>query len=71
MIENYTIYGERCSGTNFLVRLMEQNFDNYKVTWDYGNKHFFGFHEDKLKESDNTLFTVSYTHLTLPTTMWV
>ena len=56
MIENYTIYGERCSGTNFLVRLMEQNFDNYKVTWDYGNKHFFGFHEDKLKESDNTLF---------------
>ena len=66
MIKQYTIYGERCSGTNYLIRLMEQNFDICNVThdlemsnennWNYGNKHFFGLYEDKLKESDNTLF---------------
>ena len=53
MITKFTIYGERCSGTNYLEKLIENNFDT-KVTWEYGWKHFFGF--DNLKNSDNTLF---------------
>ena len=53
MITKFTIYGERCSGTNYLQKLIENNFD-VNVTWEYGWKHFFG--SDNLKNSDNTLF---------------
>lgn len=41
----FTIYGERCTGTNFVRKLM---FDNYDLTYDFlpdlmfGWKHFFG-----------------------------
>jgi hypothetical protein len=55
MLKRYTIYGERCSGTNYLQNIMDLNFD-VQVTWDYGWKHFFGFQDDKLKDSDDTLF---------------
>jgi hypothetical protein len=55
MLKRYTIYGERCSGTNYLENIMDLNFD-VKVTWDYGWKHFFGFDDAKLKKSDDTLF---------------
>ena len=54
-LKKYTIYGERCSGTNYLENIMDLNFD-VQVTWDYGWKHFFGFQDDKLKDSDDTLF---------------
>ena len=50
-VKKYTIYGERCSGTNYL-----ENIINVNITWDYGWKHFFGFQDDKLKKSDDTLF---------------
>ena len=53
MITRFTIYGERCSGTNYLEVLVTTNFD-VKLTWDYGWKHFFGFND--LTDSDNTLF---------------
>lgn len=53
MIQKYTIYGERCSGTNYLEELMTLNFD-IPITWDYGHKHFFGFQD--LTNSDDTLF---------------
>ena len=53
MIKNYTIYGERCSGTNYLQELMKENFD-IDITWEYGWKHFFG--HNNLCNSDNTLF---------------
>lgn len=49
----FTIYGERCSGTNFLENAILENFD-VEVTWKYGWKHFFGF--NNLENSDNTLF---------------
>lgn len=49
----YTIYGERCSGTNYLEDIMTKNF-NTQLTWKYGHKHFFGFND--LSNSDNTLF---------------
>ena len=53
MIKKYTIYGERCSGTNYLEQLMLHNFD-IEVTWEYGWKHFFGFND--LSNSDDVLF---------------
>lgn len=53
MIKKYTIYGERCSGTNYLEELMAHNFD-IEVTWDYGWKHFFGFND--LSNTDDVLF---------------
>ncbi len=51
----YTIYGERCSGTNYLENLINKNFD-IQLTWSYGWKHFFGFNDELLKNSDDTLF---------------
>ena len=54
-IPRYTIYGERCSGTNYLQDVIERNFD-VELTWEYGFKHFFGFQEEQLKKSDDTLF---------------
>ena len=53
MVLKYTIYGERCSGTNYLGALIQKNF-NATVTWDYGWKHFFGF--NNLSNSNDTLF---------------
>ena len=55
MLKKYTIYGERCSGTNYLENIININFD-VKITWEYGWKHFFGFQDDRLKNSDDTLF---------------
>ena len=52
-ITEYCIFGERCTGTNYLNKLMEKNF-NLKKTEKYGFKHFFGFHS--LENSDNCLF---------------
>ena len=54
-IKKVTIYGERCSGTNYLENLIIDNFDT-DITWEYGWKHFFGFQDEKLKNSDDTLF---------------
>jgi hypothetical protein len=53
MITKITIYGERCSGTNYLENLITSNFDA-EITWQYGWKHFFGF--NNLTNSDDTLF---------------
>ena len=57
MLPEFTIYGERCSGTNYLEQLVLNNF-NAEVTWRYGWKHFFGFQEKELalEDSSNTLF---------------
>lgn len=52
-IKKVTIYGERCTGTNYLEELITSNF-NVTITWEYGWKHFFGFND--LKNSDDTLF---------------
>lgn len=53
MLKKVTIYGERCSGTNYLETLISINFD-IDITWEYGWKHFFGFQD--LNNSDDTLF---------------
>ena len=54
-VKKITIYGERCSGTKYLEKIIKINF-NTILTWDYGWKHFFGFCDNKLNCSDDTLF---------------
>ena len=40
-IARFQVYGERCSGTNFLIRLMEENVTSAAFTEDFGFKHWF------------------------------
>ena len=56
-IKNVTIFGERCTGTNYLHILIKMNFVT-KITWKYGYKHWFRPCEGctSLKKSDDTLF---------------
>jgi hypothetical protein len=56
-VKYFTIYGERCSGTNFLESAIINNF-KIEVTWNYGWKHFFGNYDfsNRNKEIDETLF---------------
>ena len=66
MIKNFTIYGERCSGTNFLETIITGSSYFHKnnnaafdipVTWDFGHKHFFGFNDqDIINHGAETLF---------------
>lgn len=50
MYNTFTIYGERCSGTNFLRKLM---YDNFKIEYEFlpnelvGFKHWFGHQDNK------------------------
>ena len=56
MIKKFTVFGERCSGTNFLEQAILQNFD-LEITWDYGWKHWIGHHKFQNTEyEDETLF---------------
>lgn len=57
-IRRFTIFGERCSGTNFLEQAMKKNFD-LELTWKYGWKHEFGNHTD-FSDSEDTLFLCIY-----------
>lgn len=40
-ISQIQIFGERCSGTNFLESLLRNNFPSIEITWRFGWKHFF------------------------------
>jgi hypothetical protein len=51
--QKITIYGERCSGTNYLEKIMLLNF-NVEIIWKYGWKHFFGFSD--MSNCDDVLF---------------
>ena len=57
MIKYFTIYGERCSGTNFLMNAILKNFE-IEYTIKYSFKHFFGFYDFNKwsNEDDETLF---------------
>lgn len=60
MIKYFTIYGERCSGTNFLMNAILNNFE-IEYTTKYAWKHFFGYYnfDDLFLNTDNdnkTLF---------------
>ena len=52
MISAYKIYGERCTGTNYLEELMRTNFNITEAR--LGSKHFFGF--SNLNNTDHVLF---------------
>lgn len=55
-VNNFTIYGERHSGTNLLERICTDSL-SLDVTWDFGWKHFFGFVDYyKIVSAKNTLF---------------
>jgi hypothetical protein len=54
VIKKVAIFGERCSGTNYLEELLRSNFD-VEIIWSYGWKHFFGF-SDVSTNSDDVLF---------------
>jgi hypothetical protein len=55
MIKNFTIFGERCSGTNFLKEAIIENF-NLNFTNKYCWKHFFGHCKLEYIKDDDTLF---------------
>lgn len=40
-ISRFQVYGERCSGTNFLIKLMERNVASAAFTEEFGFKHWF------------------------------
>lgn len=58
MINQYVIYGERHSGTKFLDKLIDKNFDIVKAA-QFGHKHFFRpkhIFESEASIIDKTLF---------------
>jgi hypothetical protein len=50
----FTIFGERCSGTTYLEKLILANFD-IDITWVHAWKHFFGYNAFA-PIADDTLF---------------
>lgn len=54
-IKNFTILGERHSGTKFLQEFISKTF-SLEITYDYGFKHFFGFNNKQIISAYNTLF---------------
>jgi len=55
-INNFTIYGERHSGTNLLESLVKQSL-RLPITWEFGWKHFFGFVKyQQIVDAKETLF---------------
>jgi len=55
LITQFTIYGERNSGTNFLEQIIATNL-NIEVTWEFGWKHFFGWKSKEISNDTKTLF---------------
>lgn len=54
----YTILGERCSGTKFLEKLIDDNFE-VDIEWNpFGWKHFFGHvgYENIVKNNTDILY---------------
>ncbi len=60
MIRKFQIFGERCSGTNYLEALIERNFDTLDITWRYGWKH--GFYKERNVFDEDVLFLVIHRH---------
>jgi hypothetical protein len=55
MIKKFTVCAERNCGTNYIERLIPKVFD-LKYTFDFGPKHFMGWHDQGMKDSNDTLF---------------
>ena len=52
MLKNVVIYGERCSGTNYLEELLEINFVVERIEEKYGWKHFYYSFNQIIKNDD-------------------
>lgn len=59
-IDRIQIYGERCSGTNYLEHLLKENLRFIRFPWNYGWKH--GFPPLDMVDSDSCLFIVIHRH---------
>jgi len=59
-IDTIQIYGERCSGTNYLEHLLRENLRFIKFTWPYGWKH--GFPSLDVEDATNCLLVVIHRH---------
>ncbi|MCK6553650.1 hypothetical protein L6Q96_03560 [Candidatus Binatia bacterium] len=57
-IARIQIFGERCSGTNYLEHLLRRNVPDVPLTWDFGWKHFF--HKPGVETAADCLFVVVY-----------
>lgn len=57
-IQRIQIYGERCSGTNFLECLISENLKSVYIRWDFGWKHFF--YKGSVKNATDCLFVIIY-----------
>ena len=60
MIKYFSVYGERCTGTNFLEQAILENFE-IELVWHYHYKHFFGYYDFSKKNpiienDDDVLF---------------
>lgn len=55
-IKKIQVFGERCSGTNYLEQLLARNFPSTPLVWDYGYKHFFP--QAPFEHADDCLFIV-------------
>lgn len=56
-IKQYTIIGERHSGTNWLEKLINSQL-KIPLTWEFGSKHFINPNPNELARADNCLFIV-------------
>ena len=58
LLNSFQVFGERASGTNFLIQLLLKNLPNIKMVGRYGWKHFFPPAE--FPNSDRCLFVMIY-----------
>jgi hypothetical protein len=49
-VNRYQIYGERCSGTHYIIKLLENNITSASFTEEFGFKHWFRDGEKELPE---------------------
>lgn len=57
-IKKIQIFGERCSGTNYLENLLLKNIKNVAICRDFGWKHFF--HKGDMTQAEDCLFIILY-----------
>ena len=57
-IRRIQLYGERCSGTNYLNQLLYNNFPNIPIVQTFGGKHFH--YQGSVEYADDCLFIVIY-----------
>ena len=57
-VKKLQIFGERCSGTNYLEQLINKNIPSISITTEYGFKHFFP--KTDVGKSNDCLFIILY-----------